>query len=112
MDYNWEPLPDETPENYVERVGGWKNANIEAFYKIKSHFGFNTAETRKLLLRSRSFWERFFIEHTQGIYNRGGSRYAALRYIQRKNDPLRDGDKIFSQQEIDELIDSVGKWKK
>ena len=112
MDYNWDPLPDETPEDYVERVGGWKNANYEAYLKIKSHFGFDTAETRTLLLKSRSFWKQLFIDHVQGIFNRGGSRYAAVRYIQRKNEHLRGGNKIFSQQEIDDLIDSVGQWKK
>ena len=112
MNYDWKPLQDETPENYVERVGGWQNANNSAFYKIKLHYGFDTAETRKLLLSSKSFWQRIFLEHTQVIYNRDGSRYAALRFIQRKNEHLRDGNKIFSQQEIDSIIDSVGKWKR
>ena len=111
-DQKWNPLKDETPEDYVERVGGWHNANNIASYKIKSHYGFDSGETRKLFLMSRSFWKRLFIDHATGIFNRGGSRYGALRYIQRKNEHLRDGKTIFSEREIKKLLDSVGNWKR
>ena len=111
MEYNWEPLPDETPEDYVERVGGWEKAAISAFKKLMSHYGFDQREAQKIFHGSQSYWERFFLEHAQGIFNRGGSRYAALRFIQRKNEPFA-GKQIFSQQEIDSLIDSVGRWKR
>ena len=111
MEYNLNPLSDETPENYVERVGGWKNAHVAATKLLMSHYGFDHSEAKKIFLSSKSYWKRFFLEHVQGIFNRGGSRYAALRFIQRKNEPFA-GKQIFSQREIDSLIDSVGRWKR
>lgn len=106
----WSVQEGETPEEYVERVGGLDGSNVYAILQVESHFGYDRGQSRILFLNSRSLWESFFLDHTKGIFERGGSRYGALRFIQRKNEPLRNGKGIFSEQEINALIDSVGNW--
>ena len=105
-------MENESAQEYVERVGGWCDPDNSLVLKIEHYYKVDRGESRKLLLSSRSFWEKLFNDNTKGIFERGGSRYGALRYIQRKNDFLRGGRKIFSQLEIDEIVDSVGKWKR
>lgn len=112
MELDWNPLPDEKPEGYVQRVGGWKGANVRMMTILMSRFGLTQGAAKEISFYSRSFWVRFFEEHVNGIYQRGGTRYAAIRFVQRKNVLLKSGSKMFSQEEIDELIDSVGHWTK
>lgn len=109
---DWMPLADETPGTYVERVGGWPGAHIQAIKNLQSHYELDLGEARKMFSGSLSFWEKFFLEHAVGIFSRGGSRYGALRFIQRKNINLRDGGELFSQREIKRLLDRAGNWKR
>ena len=109
---NWAPHANETPEKYVERMDSVDTRQVQMMDNLKTHFGLSEGEAKKVTLSSQPYWERFFRKHVEGIYQLDGSRYGALRYIQRKNSYLRDGAGIFSQAEIDELIDSVGKWKR
>ena len=112
QDKNWSVLENETPEEYIERVGGWEGSNVHAILQVESQYGYDRRQSRELFLNSRSFWERFFLNHAKGIFERGGSRYGALRFIQRKNNELKKGDTIFSNEEIKTLIDSVGNWRR
>ncbi len=107
----WQPLPGEKPEEYVERVEKLDDADLYIVERLQTHFGMFQGEAKMLSLESRAFWERFFREYVERIFHRGGSRYAALRYIQRKNGQTDSGKPIFAQGEIDELIDSIGDWK-
>ena len=109
---DWMPLPDETPETYVERVGGWNGANIQAIENLRSHYGLELKEAQKMFLGSRSYWREFFLDCAVGIFSRGGSRYGALRFIQRKNINLRDGGELFTQRDIKKLLDRAGNWKR
>lgn len=112
LDKNWSVLENERPEEYIERVGGWKGSNVYAILQVQSHYGYDRRQSRELFLNSRSFWERFFLDHAKGVFERGGSRYGALRFIQRKNDELSNRDAMFSEQEIKALVDSVGGWRR
>lgn len=99
----WEPLPGETAEQYAERVGGWQDSAKSMRRILEENFGVSKSESKRLAVFSRSFQERFFIEHLEGMHARGGSRYGAMNYIQRKSD--------FSEAEIEALVDSIGEWK-
>lgn len=112
MTKDWTPHANETPEEYVERMDSNDIRELQMMGKLKAYFGLSEGDAKKVALSSQPYWERFFKKHVESIYQRGGSRYSALRYIQRKNSHLRDGAGIFSQSEIDELIDSVGEWER
>ena len=104
------PGEDETALEFVERADA---ANVdEALINaaLIEHFGIqNDGDRKKLKLRSAPFWERVFRTHIAGIYQRGGSRYAAVTYIRRKND--RNEVPRFSEAELDKIVDSVGDWE-
>jgi len=106
----WSVREGEAAEDYVERVGGLEGSNVYAILEMEAHFAYDRGQSRELFLKSRAFWEQFFLDHTKGIFECGGTRYAAMRFIQKKNVTLGNGDKIFSEQDINALIDSVGNW--
>jgi len=111
-DENWSVLENETPEEYIDRVGLLEGSNVYAILQVESHYGYDRRQSRELFFNSRPIWERFFLDHAKGVFERGGSRYGALRFIQRKNDDLRNRDSFFSDKEIKTLIDSIGNWKR
>ncbi|QKG71116.1 hypothetical protein [Erythrobacter mangrovi] len=105
------PLEDETPLEFVERADAHVIKDEEIDSTLKDHFNIREyGDTKRLRLQSRVFWRKFFVEHVRGIHRRGGSRYAAQRYIEKKNG--HGGQEMFSQSEIDDLIDSIGKWSR
>jgi len=112
MHEKWQPLPNESANDYSERVGGWKDSDTYMFAVLKEHFGMEPVDAKALSLEARSFWQTFFKEHAECIFNRGGTRYAAMRFVKRRNSHLRNGNKIFTQDELEDIVDSVGKWKK
>lgn len=101
---DWHRIPEETPEDYIERVGGWPGANLRMSEILEREFGIPEDESKQFSLRSRSFHEQFFKEHLAEMLERGGSKYGAINYIRRKSD--------WTDDEIAAFVDSVGKWPK
>ena len=108
----WSPRNGETSEDYVERVGGWHSSNIEMTRVLRDHYGMTNEDAKTSCLKSQSFWRSFFLEHVEKLHKANGARFAALNYIRRKNDPLGNGEPTFTQEEIDELVDAFGPWKR
>lgn len=105
-----EPLDDESPIAFVERADALIIPEETINLVLKRHFGFlDDAEIKKLKLQSRVFWEKFYLDRVQGIFARGGTRYAAVRFVERKND-IADERRKLSRAEIEKLVDSLGKW--
>lgn len=104
-DEDWHRIPGEMPEEYIERVGGWPDANMRMSEILESEFGVPEGESKQFALRSRSFHEQILKEHLEDMLARGGSRYGAINYVRRKSDWLTD-------EEIAAFVDSVGEWRK
>ncbi|MBO6893368.1 MAG: hypothetical protein JJ866_15595 [Roseibium sp.] len=105
-----QPHPDETPVAFIERADALELADEVIDDLLLRHFGIQDESKRKLLrLKSAVFWERFFVSHASQVCERGGSRYAALRFIQKKNGQC--GQHPLSEKQIELLVDSVGEWK-
>lgn len=105
------PLKDEKPLAFVERAEamGMSEGSIDSI--LMSHFGMSDdGEIKALKLKSRVFWEQFYIDRVTGIHKRGGSRYSAVRFIERKNGQA--GQQQLTAKQIDDLVDSVGAWKR
>lgn len=100
---DWSPRPGETAEDYAERVGGWPDSNIHMCEVLESDFGKSEEDAKRLCLGSRSFWDAFFREQLSERLARGGSRYGAINFVRRKCD--------WTDDEIAELVDSIGDWK-
>jgi len=106
-----EPFEDETALEFVERAETMEASDDLIRTILSSNFQIgDDAAQKKLRLMSRVFWERFFRTHVQSIFDRGGSRYSALIYIQKKNGLC--GQKKLTDQQIAELVDSVGNWQR
>jgi len=95
LDENWSVLENETPEEYINRVGLWEGSNVYAIKQVESHYGYDRRQSVELFFNSRPIWERFFLNHAKGVFERGGSRDGALRFIKRKTDELRNRDTFF-----------------
>lgn len=77
---------------------------------LRDHFGYaDEGEIKKLKLQSKPFWDQFYRDRVEGIFQRGGTRYAALRFVQKKND-YADGHRKLSEVEIERIVDSVDEW--
>ncbi|MCK7614431.1 hypothetical protein [Roseibium sediminicola] len=108
---NNEPFENETPLAFVERADtmGLPDETINSI--LRRHSGLSDdREIQALKLKSRVFWERFFTEHVRGIHERGGSRYAAVNFIARKNGQA--GQERLTATQIDALVDAVGAWQR
>ena len=55
----WRPLPDETAEAYVERVGGRNQAHLKMTEVLTEEFGLPAREAKQLALNPRSHKTRF-----------------------------------------------------
>jgi len=107
---NMEPFENETPLAFVERADAMGLSDHTINSLLTTHFGISDARKIKVLkLKSRVFWERFFTEHVRGIHERGGSRYAAVKYIEKKNGQA--GQQKLTAQQIEALVDAVGEWQ-
>lgn len=108
---NIKPLEGENPLAFVERADAMEMAEDSINSVLTKHFGLSDdREIKALKLKSCVFWERFFLEHVRGIKERGGSRYAAVKFIERKNGQA--GQKKLTAHQIDDLVDSVGEWQR
>lgn len=112
MTDEWERELGETPEQYAERLGGRKSSNMSVMRGLERHFGLGRAEAKATSLQARSYWEAFYEKHAREIHSNDGSRDGAVTYIKRKNDPWDIGKPVFTDDEIDALVDSVGEWKR
>ncbi|PRY76902.1 hypothetical protein CLV80_10779 [Yoonia maritima] len=105
------PLKNETPLDFVERAdelnvdGVVIDTILEEFYSLR-----DDGEIKKLKLRSAPFWEQFYRNHATNLFQRGAAKYAALNFIRRKNGA--SGQKMLSDQEIEDLVESVGVWRR
>jgi len=105
-----ESLDDESPIAFVERADALKIPEETINCVLGRHFGIaDDGEIKKLKLQSKVFWETFCLDRVHGIFERGGTRYAAVKFVQRKNDFAEERRKL-SEAEIDKLVDSVGEW--
>jgi hypothetical protein len=100
----------ETPLDFVERANAL-GVDEEAINDVlKERFGFiDDGEMKALKLQSKPFWERFYLDRVSELLKRGGSKYSAIRLVQRKNVFAEQRRKL-SDEEIKELVDSVGEW--
>ena len=104
------PIDGETPLDFVERADSLKVADEVINKLLADHFGYaDDREIKKLRLQSKPYWDQFYRDRVEGIFQRGGTRYAALRFVQRKND-YADEHRRLSEVEIERIIDSVGEW--
>lgn len=107
-----EPAQNENPLDFVERADAMELSDELINVALKEHFGFvDDGEMKKLKLQSKVFWERFYLDHATEILKRGGARYSALKFIQKKNASAEQRRKL-SDEKINELIDSVGAWQR
>ena len=104
------PTSGETALDFVERADLLKVPGKEINKFLRGHFGFvDDGEIKKLKLQSKPYWDQFYRARTRGIFQRGGTRYAALKFIQRKNN-FADERRKLSEVEIERIVDSVGDW--
>ena len=104
------PQSGETPLDFVERADTLQIPDDVINTVLRDHFGCaDDAEIKKLKLQSKPFWDQFYRDHVEGIFRRGGTRYAALRFVQKKNDQ-QDEHKRLSEAEIELIVDAVGEW--
>ncbi|MEO1798481.1 MAG: hypothetical protein AAFR53_15950 [Pseudomonadota bacterium] len=104
------PIGGETPLDFVERADALKVPDEVINKVLTDHFGYaDDGEIKKLKLQSKPFWDQFYRDRVEGIFQRGGTRYAALRFVQRKND-YADEHRRLSDAEIERIVDSVGEW--
>ncbi|MEM7215333.1 MAG: hypothetical protein AAF423_07295 [Pseudomonadota bacterium] len=106
-----EPKPDENALAFVERADATGVSDEAINSTLKSHFGMiEDGEIKSLKLKSSVYWDNFYLERVKGIFERGGSNYAAIRFIHRKNGHC--GQRTLTEKEINELVDSVGPWQR
>ena len=103
------PEEGESPLAFVERADV-TGARFGAVDKVlRSHFGMDDArEIKALRLKSFVFWKKFYETRAKGIFERGGTRYAAVKFIERKNGQC--GQRLLTDEEISQLVDAVGVW--
>jgi hypothetical protein len=105
------PKKNESPLSFIERADALKVPEESISLVLKEHFGFtDDGEIKELKLQSKVFWEQFYLDRVVGIFQRGGSRYSAIKFIQRKNAYAEQRRKL-SDNKINELVDSVGQWR-
>lgn len=98
----WQRDPNETAEEYVERVGGWQGSPIRIIHVLRNDFGLPTKEAKDLVMNSRSVQVRFLSNYLKELHARGGTKYAAMNYVRRRSS--------LSELEAIQIIDSVGEW--
>lgn len=104
-----QPFKDETALAFIERADSVDLSDDKINAVLQKYFGINNAgEIKKLKLKSAIFWAKFFRRHASGIHERGGSRYAAITFVSKKNGQA--GQKTLTEVQIEELVDSVGTW--
>ena len=106
----WQPLPDEDPKSYVERVGGRDGANVKMTGVLKSHFGFSDGDAKELGLTSSTFWMNFYRTTLEEMHARGSKREAAVRFIEKRNDDWGIGKPTLTPAEVEALLDEYGDW--
>ena len=107
-----EPKQNETPLAFVERADAVEASDDAIDNVLKSHFGFkDEGKIKELKLQSKVFWEQFYLNQIQSIFHRQGARYAAIKFIQRKN-AFADVRRKLSDADIESLVDSVGEWQR
>ncbi|KAE9628978.1 hypothetical protein [Parasedimentitalea maritima] len=105
------PNPNESPLAFIERADTMGATDDILDSILNRNFGMqDDGEIKSLKLKSSVFWEGFYLERAKGIFERGGSKYAALKFIQRKNGQA--GQRKLSEKEVKELVDSVGIWSR
>jgi len=88
-----------------------QEADQEVNRILRDHFGFEKdGDIKELKLKSEVFWQEFLLDRVTQIHARGGARYSAEKFIEKKNGVC--GQRRFTQHEVDALIDSVGTWKR
>lgn len=103
------PIQNESPLAFVERADAIGANEDDINSLLKGSFGIqDDGKIKALKLKSSVYWQKFYLEHTQGIFERSGSKYAAITFIQRKNGQA--GQRKLTESEITELVDSVGNW--
>lgn len=108
---DFEPLAHETPLEFVERADSMGISEPSINAALKEHYGLvEDGEVKALKLKSRVFWQEFFLAHVKNLHEQGGSRYAAVRFIERKSGTA--GQPKLTAQQIDDLVDSVGAWQR
>ncbi len=104
------PLEYETALEFVERANTLEAPDGAIDIALKEHFNIADRDVKQLKLKSSVFWQEFFYNHVLELHQRGGSRYAAIKFIHKKNGVA--GQKELSEQQIEELVDLVGEWKR
>lgn len=103
------PHEDEDALSFVERADALGLSEEVINVVLKRHFDMiDDGEMKALKLKSKPFWQRFYRERVSALHKRGGARYAAVKFVQRKNG--QSGQAALSQDEIEKLVDSVGPW--
>ena len=106
----WDPKPNESPEAYVERVGGWDDSNNQMMLVLQTHFELSRENAKNISLCSSTFWRHFYRVKLDELHLRGGSREQAMRFIQRSNTDMGIGKPILSDAQIDDLLAELGHW--
>lgn len=101
MEIWWHREPGETPEKYIERVGGLSSSEQKMWNSLQYEFGLTEGEARSI---EQAMKDRFLRQELKERHARGAARYGAINYVRRRSD--------LSTEEIEELVDSFGKWKK
>ena len=101
--------PEESALDFVERADA-SGASEDAINSVlKEHFGLcEDGEIKSLKLKSEVFWHGFYTDRVRDTFERGGTRYAAIKFIERKNGQA--GQRALSNSEIHEIVASVGDW--
>ena len=103
------PEEGESPLAFVERADAFGATFGAVDAVLRAHFGMDNArEIKALKLKSFVFWEKFYKTRAKGIFERGGTRYAAIKFIERKNGQC--GQRPLTDEEIGQLVDAVGDW--
>lgn len=103
-----QPQVNESPLDFVERADTHEVDGDVISECLAKHFGLQDRAVKELKLKSRVFWNNFYKRHSSELRARGGSRYSALKFIERKNGQC--GQQKLTDTEIQQLVDSVGPW--
>lgn len=106
------PEPNETAIEFIERMDHAEVSEHHTTDVLKSHFRLGDSDLKEIKLQSRPWWESFYRARVKEIFEKGGSRYGALRFIERKNQHHLGKRTYFTPEEIDQIINTFGKWEK
>ncbi|MFY0595061.1 MAG: hypothetical protein JXQ85_01400 [Cognatishimia sp.] len=105
-----EPQPSETAIEFIQRAEAQGASDSSITKALRTHFKIDQEDQIKSLrLRSEIFWKNIYLDHARQLIARGGSRYAAVTFIKRKNGEA--GQRFLTDEEIDSIVNSVGDWR-